>query len=63
MAPQRKNDSVVNIDAWSEDEERSVVPTGKTEAETDAPGELDRRSEKRTLPPNRELLRNEFPED
>ena len=63
MAPQRKNDSVVNIDAWSEDEERSVVPTGKTEPETHAPGDVDRRSEKRTPPPSRELLRNEFPED
>lgn len=63
MAPQRKNDSVVNIDAWSEDEDRAVVGPSQDER-VDEPGDLNRpRVPRRAAPEQREILRHDFPED
>ena len=63
MAQPRKNDSVVNIDAWSEDEDRAVIAQSDKES-VESPGELNR---PRTGPDrdrcDREILRQEFPVD
>jgi hypothetical protein len=65
MAPARKNDSVVNIDAWAEDEDRALVGRGEAERDvmTNVLRDLEHpRPAQSAAPDRRELSRHEFPE-